>query len=128
MSSSAVQSAISEESTTQEVTVECQAQLLAKIKHLEADNKRLLAESKIHQDAWTAEAEKYAALSAMADKEKHEHQVLQAKHGHVMKLIRTAESAYYEGCTTHNVFETNGCWQLYQKVVRAVQPVFVHRG
>jgi hypothetical protein len=123
-----------ENSTKPDGTVDSRQGLLAKIEQLEADNKRLEAdskrqhaESKIHHDAWLAEAEKFQAFSAMVDKERHDHLALQAKHAHVMKVIRTAESAYYENFTTHAVFEPNGGWPLYLQLVRAVQPVFQHR-
>lgn len=97
------------------------------MQELQAELKKARAELKIHQDAWAAEADKYAALSAQAGREQHDLQATKAQLAHVLKLIRTAEDTYYEGITTQNTFDMDGWRTLYQKLVRAVQLVFAHR-
>lgn len=97
------------------------------MQELQAELRKAKAELKIHQEAWAAEADKYTALSAQAEKEQHDLQATKAQLAHVLQLIRSAEDAHYEALTTEKTFDKNGWRTLYQKLVRAVRPVFAHR-
>jgi hypothetical protein len=102
-------------------------ELHAHVAKLKEELRSVRAELKIHQDAWVSEADKYAALSAKFDREAHDREAVSAKHGHVCKLIRNAESAFYEQCTTQTSFDADGWREMYQKLLRTVMPLFVHR-
>ena len=101
--------------------------LLARVEQLQKELKSVQAELKIHKDAWASEADKYASLSAKVDLNSHEQAAVTARLTHVMKLIRAAESAYYEQFTTHDCFDADGWREMYQKLVRAAMPLFMHR-
>lgn len=103
------------------------AELHAKVALLQEDLKSTRAELKIHKDAWLSETEKYAALSAKFDREAHNNAALSAKLVHVCKLIRGAESAFYEQCISQASFDADSWREMYQKLVKAVMPLFVHR-
>ncbi len=89
--------------------------------------RRVRAELKIHKDAWTSEAEKYAALSAKFDREAHDKAAVSANLIHIRKLIRNAELAFYEHSISQASFDADGWREMYQKLLAAVMPVFVNR-
>jgi chromosome segregation ATPase len=102
--------------------------LQAELKSCQSELKSCQAELKIHKAAWESEAEKFSALSAKAECERNEHDVVVAQLQHVSKLIRTAEAAHYELLTTQGQFDAEGWQRLYQQLVKAVMPVFTYRG
>jgi hypothetical protein len=103
------------------------SELQAQLALLQDQLKTARAEAKIHKDAWTSEADKSAALSAQLDREAHDKAALSAKLVHISKLLRAAELAYYEQATTQTNFDADGWREMYQKLVRAVMLLFLHR-
>ena len=85
------------------------------------------AELKIHKEAWVSEAETFAALSAQADRDKSVHVATAAQLCHLKKLVRAAETAFYEHFTQQRTFDADGWRELYQQLIKAVLPLFSHR-
>ena len=85
------------------------------------------AELKIQKEAWVSEAKTFAALSAQADCDKSVHVATAAQLCHLKKLVRAAETAFYEQFTEQRTFDADGWRELYQKMIKAVLPLFSHR-
>ena len=100
----------------------------ATIRHtVETTLRACAAELRIHKEAWVSEAEKFAALSAKADRDKSAHVANAAQLYHLKKLVRAAETAFYEHFTEQCTFDADGWRKLYQKMIKAVLPLFSHR-
>lgn len=82
--------------------------------------------AKIHREPWEADADKSAALSARYDALQAEHVAAQARLAHLIVMVRRAEACFYEHLTS-NAFGADGWRELYQQLVGAVRPLFVHR-
>ena len=86
----------------------------------------LHAEAKIHREAWEAEADKSAALSARYDALQAEGIAAQARLAHLVGMLRRAEAAFYDRLTTCT-FGPDAWRELYQHLLVSIQPLFMHR-
>ena len=86
----------------------------------------LHAEAKIHREAWEAEADKSAALSARYDALQAEDIAAQARLAHLVGMLRRAEAAFYDRLTTCT-FGPDAWRELYQHLLVSIQPLFMHR-
>ncbi len=104
-----------------------QMDLPAQVKQLQAQLRSAQCEGKMHKDAWTSAANKYDALSAKIDQERHDQADVSARMAHIIKLIRTAYTANSELWMTQSSFDVDGWRHMYQKLLSVVNPMFEHR-
>lgn len=92
--------------------------------------KRLEAENRILSDANDSLEQKLAAFQERQAEQEHAHTALTAQHQHVLRLIRAAESAFYDIhlsdiCASASVGID---WaHSFGKLVAAIKPIFLYR-
>jgi hypothetical protein len=89
--------------------------------------KQLEAELKIHKEAWQSESEKSVALAAKLADADRRHEVVAARLALILSMIRAAERAHYELVTTMSLDTALGWREIYQGLLKAVLPLFLHR-
>ena len=102
-------------------------QLQAKLQASQDACKGEQAEAKIHLEAWQAEAEKAVALSAMYHELQTENAAVKVRLAHLVSMVRHAEGSFYEHLTSTRATFCPDTWrELYQQLVGAVKPLFMH--
>jgi predicted nucleic acid-binding Zn-ribbon protein len=97
---------------------------------LQRELKRLEAENKILSDANDSLEQKLIALQERQADQEHAHTALAAQHQHVLRLIRAAESEFYDIHLSDICASGSGSidWACsFGKMVAALKPMFMYR-